>query len=202
VRIVTTTAAEPVATLGLLEPADRRRPGAALRALARELVDEVGAGARAVRAHLALIAVVSAVSAGATMASPLLLHRPLVLVALCPRLVFLGLAAPQLPLPVFLLVGVLRLSLTDPAHFLVGRAVGRPALATVFGGRRVLGRLAHGSTAGRTLAALAVFARPNGMYLALAGAQRVPAWLVAPLTLTGTSAYLLAVHTGVGFLAA
>jgi hypothetical protein len=173
-----------------------RVPGGPLRSM----VAELSGSAAEVRSHITLIASMSAVSVVATLGSPMLLAQPVALIALCPRLMFLSLAAPQVPLPLFLAIGIVRLSVTDPAHYLIGRRVGRPALERIVGHRRVLGRLASGHPAGRVLATVAVLLRPNGMYLALAGAQRVPAPVVAAAVATGTTAYLVAVHTGVGLL--
>jgi hypothetical protein len=73
------------------------------------------------------LAVLSVVSAGATLAAPALRGNPLLLMALTPRLPFLVLAARRIgPVP-FVAVGTVRLCLADPFHFRLGRRLGRSA---------------------------------------------------------------------------
>ena len=163
---------------GRLRAARLRRPGTADRirffltrwlALHRPVLD------------LALpLAVLSIVSAAATLGSPLLRGNPLLLMALSPRVPFLMLAARRTRLVTFVAVGTVRLCLADPFHFRIGRQLG--ALhAPRWAGHRLA----------RPASAAAVFLRPTGRHLALAGAVRMRPAVVAALDVTGTVLFLL-----------
>ncbi|MGH8992093.1 MAG: hypothetical protein ACRDZ7_11325 [Acidimicrobiia bacterium] len=149
---------------------------------------------------VAPLLVLSAVSAAATVGAPWLAGWPLLLVGLSPRLPFLAIAAPQVGLVPFLLVGTFRLCAGDPFHFLLGRRVAQGA-AVQSRFRRIAGitRLAHRPNSKRA-AAVAVLMRPIGRHLALAGAAGVPAGVVTALDVAGTLAYLAAVRAGGSFL--
>lgn len=135
---------------------------------------------------LAALALLTALSTGATLLSPALAaDQPLLLAGLSPRVPFLALAAADTPLPLFLLVGLGRLVLADPIHYVLGRRHGAHRVGPRI--QRVVGRLG--------LAAVAI--RPNGPVLAAAGAGRLaPAGVVAA-DVTGTVAYLLLLRSGV-----
>lgn len=105
---------------------DRFRPLAHRLRPAGDLVREES------RRFVAPVAALSAVSAAATAASPLLLSWPLLLVALTPRLPFLVLAAAEVPLLPFLAVATIRLALVDPWYFALGRRRG-PAVVELLG---------------------------------------------------------------------
>jgi hypothetical protein len=156
---------------------------------------------------LALVAV-SAISAAATAASPYLLGRaPLLLMCLAPRVAFVGVASRHTALVPYLFLGTLRLSLTDPLHYLLGGRLGRglgadtrrPGLAGLL--RRAGDRVPRRArAAARPTCLLAVLVRPNGLNLMWAGSQRLSVPLVGALDLLGTVAYLLAIRTGVSIL--
>jgi len=144
----------------------------------------------------------SVVGMASTMVAPLLLGLPILLMALAPRLVFVMLAAPQLDIFSFVALGTLRLSVTDPSYFIVGRRAAVSAAAFPFSAPSgVLSRLASwliGLIAkSRLLAATVLFLRPNARYLAVAGWHQVPGWLAGSAAALGTMVYLAALHSGV-----
>ena len=61
------------------------------------------------------LVVLSIVSTLATAASPWLLQTPFLLALLTPRMAFLALAAPVTPLPIFVVLGTVRLCVADVA---------------------------------------------------------------------------------------
>ncbi|HEX4978923.1 MAG TPA: hypothetical protein VFV35_02555 [Acidimicrobiales bacterium] len=140
------------------------------------------------------LAALTALSTVGTAAAPTLAgDQPLVLVAMSPRLGFLAIAAHQVALLPFLVVGLVRLCVADPFHFALGRRHGARAIA------RLPGRLGRGAAwlqrkAGRSLPLL-VFVRPNGTNLAIAGASSTSRAHVAVADVVGTAVYLLLVHT-------
>ncbi|MGH8974192.1 MAG: hypothetical protein ACRD0C_13460, partial [Acidimicrobiia bacterium] len=78
----------------------------------------------ATRPALGLVApllVLSVVSGAGTLGAPWLVDWPLLLVGLSPRLPFLAVAAHQVGVVPFLLVGTIRLCVGDPFHFMLGR---------------------------------------------------------------------------------
>ena len=146
------------------------------------------------------IVVLSLASAAGHAAAPYLLPtNPLLLVALAPRTAHLVIAAAVVPLPVFLLVGAVRLGLADPSHYVLGRMHGEGVAAAA-------GRLSP--AAGRALRwmlrldqrgiLLAVAVHPVGKTLLLAGASRVPPWRVAGADIAGTLVQLVALHAAGG----
>ncbi|HEX2849482.1 MAG TPA: hypothetical protein VHN98_02975 [Acidimicrobiales bacterium] len=137
------------------------------------------------------LAVLSAVSWIGTAAAPSLEAKPLLLVALSPRLAFLTLAAHKVGLVPFLVVGMLRLTVADPFNFLLGRRHGASLAERIT--RRVRPLAAVHAGAARCIPLL-VFLRPNGTNLALAGAARTRVLVVVAADLVGTAAYLVLVH--------
>jgi hypothetical protein len=139
------------------------------------------------------LAALTAVSSLGTMAAPGLLSsgKPLLLVALSPRLSFLALAAPKVGLLPFLLVAGVRLCLADPFHFFLGRRHGAAAVDRVTNRWRWLAAATRVAT--RSVPLL-VFLRPNGTNLAIAGASKHRALHIALADVVGTLAYLLVVH--------
>lgn len=135
------------------------------------------------------LAVLSLVSTIGTLAAPGLWAKPLLLMALSPRLPFLALAAPQVALVPFLVVGTVRLCLADPFHFRLGRR-----LASTGGRSGRLGARLAGHRLARPASAVAVVLRPNGRHLALAGAVGLRVSVVIALDLAGTVLYLAGLH--------
>jgi membrane protein DedA with SNARE-associated domain len=143
------------------------------------------------------LAVLTAISSVATVAAPGLAGRPLLLVALSPRLSFLALAAPKVGLAPFLAVAGVRLCLADPFHFVLGRRHGTKALDKLVRWDW-LKRVQH---AAAKSVPLLVFLRPNGTNLAIAGASRNNTLHIAVADVVGTLVYLLIVHQlGASFL--
>lgn len=158
----------------------------------------VGATVRAGWGHSAWIGTWSVIGLIGTVCTPALLDRPGWLLLLVPRTYSVVLAARQLDLVEFILLGLFRLSVADPSYYLLGR---RYAAAVPAGLRRpprrltrwLLGLLARS----RSLALVVLFLRPNGRYLAVAGAQQLRAPHVGLAVTSGTLCYLFAVHLGV-----
>lgn len=143
------------------------------------------------------LAILSLVSAGGTLAAPVLQGRnPLLLMALSPRLPFLLLAVPHVGFVPFVVIGTVRLCLADPFHFRLGRRLGWL--------RHSKGRLAPrlvGHRWARPATAAAVVLRPNGRHLALAGAVGLRTWVVIALDVSGTVLYLAGLHGAGAFFA-
>ena len=143
--------------------------------------------ARKILIPLAALTVVSTLG---TMAAPGLTQRPLLLVALSPRLSFLALAAPKVGLVPFLAVAGIRLCLADPFHFVLGRRHGTKAIDKLIRWNWL--RRAH-DVASKSVPLL-VFLRPNGTNLAIAGASPNRTLHIAAADIVGTLVYLLVVH--------
>ena len=142
------------------------------------------------------LAVLTAISSLGTLAAPGILAggRPLLLVALSPRLGFLAIAAPRTHLVPFLLVAGIRLCLADPFHFVLGRRHGSGTVARLTNRHRWIAAATRAAT---RCIPLLVFLRPNGTNLAIAGASsptRRRAVHVAVADVLGTAAYLLLIH--------
>jgi hypothetical protein len=140
------------------------------------------------------LAVLTVISTAGTAAAPTLAgDQPLVLVALSPRLSFLTIAANDVGLVPFLVVGLIRLCLADPFHFALGRRHGTSAIS------RIPGRLGRAASALQRVAGksipLLVFLRPNGTNLAIAGASTSNRLTVAVADVVGTAVYLVLLHT-------
>jgi len=162
-------------------------------------VERVKGASPRLRWHLVWMGLWSLVGVVGTLASPALLDQPVALMALSPRTLFLPLAATALPLPAFVLLGTLRLGVTDASYFLVGRAT-VPAVRVTRSKWSMLGicqRLIQFMARSRGSAALILFLRPNSKYLAAAGSQKVSPLLAGAASVLGTVAWLVAVHTGI-----
>ena len=141
------------------------------------------------------LTILSLVSAGGTLAAPVLQScNPLLLMALSPRLPFLLLAVPRVGLVPFMAVGTVRLCLADPFHFRLGRRLGRSRHRRARRAPRLVGR-----RWARPATAAAVALRPNGRHLALAGAVGLRTPVVAALDVAGTLLYLAGVHGAAAF---
>jgi len=137
------------------------------------------------------IMAMSGVSLIGTACTPLLLGHPLALMLLSPRIIFMGMAAGKMSLIPFVLLASLRLSMTDPFHFLIGRRHG-PKHMVKLGriGRWMAKPGAHHKTVAIGLLAL----RPIGRHLMWAGAQSVRARWVVAIDLVSTIAYCIIVY--------
>ena len=143
----------------------------------------------------------SAVSLVGTFATPLLLHRPVLLLLLAPRTLAVALAAQQLSLLELVLLGTVRLSLADPSYFILGRRFSQmPARVPRRCGpmRRLVLWLFSLIERSPALAATVIFLRPSGRYLAVAGAKGMPATHACIAAVTGTVAYLMVADIGMG----
>lgn len=143
--------------------------------------------------------------------APMLTGQPFLLMLLSPRALFVALASNSVPLVPFVLLGTLRLSVTDASYYVIGRRLPsevRPSAPVARGG--VIGlarslarkgdRLCRWFCARPRLAGAFLFLRPNGKYLGLAGAYGVNS-LVAGLSATlGTATFLAAIHLGAAAL--
>lgn len=159
------------------------------RAVALRLVQlprSLRAAERELRFEARAIAALTALSLAGTLLAPALHDRPLLLMALSPRLLFVALAAGHTPLGLFLAVGLVRLTVADPIHFSIGRALGSRARLPF---RARLER-------SRPLALAAVLVRPSGPILAVAGSLGLRGRTVALLDVASTAVYLLTVHAG------
>lgn len=134
------------------------------------------------------IAALSAASVtGDVLAPSLLRHHVAALVLLTPRTAYLAAAAPHIPLPLFMIIGLARLAVGDPFHFLLGRLHGQKTVDRL---GRFSPRMA--STARRAgIPAVAAF--PTGKTLLAAGAGGLAATPVAVADLAGTAVRIVAV---------
>lgn len=159
-------------------------------------------------AHGAWIGIWSVLGLGGTVASPLLLSTPALLMFLAPRAVFVALAAPTLPLVPFLLMGLFRLSVADGSYFVLGGRVQTQVAeyAERCRSRRwwspsgFADRCARWICHSRLMAGVVLFFRPSGRFCGVAAAYGVPAWLTGTATLSGTVVYLVAMHQGAQLL--
>jgi len=129
-------------------------------------------------------AALSAVSAVGTAITPALIHLPLIMMALTPRLPIVALAARDSSPMTFFAIAVPRMLVGDPIHLLLGRRYGSrfvPAKA-----RRLMVKLGI----------VGVVLRPTGNVLAAAGAVGMTTRRVMSADLIGTLALLLTVYTG------
>ena len=129
---------------------------------------------------------------------------------LSPRALFVALASGSVPLVPFVVLGTLRLSVTDASYFIIGSRFPRdtdapPSTARVGTATRLLRRLGRKGDAicrwfcaRPKLAGAFLFVRPNSKYLAVAGAYRVSPWLAGLSAVTGTAVFLAAIHLGIG----
>lgn len=190
----------------LLRPAEVRKPSrrpipgvARLRTLLSQS-----------RGHGTWIVLWSLVGWVGTALSPTLTDMPLLLMLLSPRALFVALASGSVSLIPFVVLGTLRLSVTDASYFILGsrfpQDTDAPPSTTARVGTltrmmRRLGRkgdaICRWFCARPKLAGAFLFLRPNSKYLAVAGAYGVSPWLAGLSAVTGTAAFLTAVHVGI-----
>lgn len=135
-----------------------------------------------------------------TAAAPLLLDRPVLLMVMSPRTLFVALAVPHLDLVSFVVLGTARLCVSDASYFILGTRVPRSDSLASGSLARGTQRLVRMMCASRALTGLVLFLRPSGRYLAVAGAHRVSAPLATVTSVAGTVLYLTAVHQGLGLM--
>lgn len=163
------------------------------------------------RRHGLWIALWSIIGWVGTALAPGLTNSPFLLMVLSPRAVFVALASSSVSLLPFVLVGTLRLCVTDASYYIIGRRFPRSvdkAPSTdveVSRLRRRIRRLLHeGDRLCRwfcrhpRLAGAFLFVRPNGKYLGVAGAYGVSPVIAGVSAVTGTAVFLTCVHVGIG----
>ena len=122
-------------------------------------------------------------------------RNPLLLIALNPRSRNLILATNELGALPYYLVGFLRLIASDPVNYLLGFWFGDRAIAWTERRSRTYGPLIRdGEHWFRRLSLPLIFAAPNNIICALAGATGVSLRLFALLNVTGTIARLVAIR--------
>jgi hypothetical protein len=119
--------------------------------------------------------------AGTALAPALVGEHSLLLVALCPRSIYLLAAVATTPLVPLVLIATVRLTMADPLHFRLGRMYGTG----------VVRHVERWVSVGRVGAPL-VAVSPTGKVLALAGAAGTPVRRVVVADLVGTLARLAA----------
>jgi hypothetical protein len=147
--------------------------------------------------------------------APALGHHTFLLMMLSPRALFVAMAANSVPLVPFVVLGTIRLGVTDFSYFALGKRLPLGHANDRFGATRVTSaRWRHfvAGLAGRTdrlcrwlatrpgLAGAFLFFRPTGKYLALAGAYGVRGVVAAAASAGGTAVFLIAMHIGFGAL--
>jgi membrane protein DedA with SNARE-associated domain len=125
----------------------------------------------------------------------LITDHPLALVALSSKNRFLLLTAPQLSFAAFFIVGFLRLIVTDPLTYLLGRQYGEGALDWI---ERKSGTTSPGDSIVRKAerlfgraAPLVILIAPSAIWCLLAGAARMRVWLFVTCNVVGTVGRLL-----------
>ena len=122
-------------------------------------------------------------------------RNPLLLIALNPRNRNLILATNELDALVYYLVGFFRLIASDPVNYLLGFWFGDRAIAWTEKRSRTYGPLIRdGEQWFRRLSLPLIFAAPNNVICALAGATGVSLRMFAVLNVTGTIARLVVIR--------
>lgn len=193
-------ASSPLARLDSARTRRRPIPGVArLRALLR-----------ASRGHGIWIAIWSVVGWVGTALAPALAEQPLLLMMLSPRALFVALASGSVSLIPFVVLGTLRLSVTDASYFIIGRKFPETASPAAKKeapegtlryriqrlGQRI-DRVCRFLCARPKLAGAFLFVRPNSKYLAVAGAYGISPLVAGLSAATGTATFLAAVHLGI-----
>jgi len=146
-----------------------------------------------------------------TALAPALADKPLLLMMLSPRALFVALASNSVPLIPFVILGTLRLSVTDASYYIIGRrfpdGTDHAPTTTMARPSRWRIRLRRLATEGDRLcrffcsrprlAGTFLFFRPNGKYLGVAGAYGVQPFVAGLSAVSGTAVFLAAVHIGV-----
>ncbi len=149
-----------------------------------------------------------------TALAPALADKPFLLMLLSPRALFVAMASDSVSIVPFVVLGTIRLSITDASYYLIGRRFPsvinadtvpstKPVSRTRSRFRRVgteLNRLCRFFCARPKLAGAFLFFRPNGKYLGLAGAYGVNSWVAGLSATLGTATFLAALHIGAAAL--
>ncbi len=130
-------------------------------------------------------------SIGRALSPALLVDAPLLLMALVPRNDVLVLVAPQIHFWPFFIVGTIRLLITDPMFFLVGRHYGPRAVAWIEQRSESPGSIARIERWFQRAAYPVVAIAPNNLICTLAGASRMPVRGFLIANITGTVARML-----------
>lgn len=197
-----------------LDVAERLRPPQRFTGPLRRLI-------RLSRRHGLWIAAWSVVGWIGTALVPALIDKPFALMMLSPRALFAALAVDSVSLVPFVLLGTARLGVTDASYFIIGRripeafvATSSPAAPTATApsvvpstwSLRIRQLARRGDSLCRwlctrpLLAGSVLFFRPNGKYLAAAGAYGVSPVVAAVSSMLGTATFLAVLHLGVGSL--
>ena len=121
--------------------------------------------------------------------------HPLVLIGLSSKNRFLLLTAPQLGMLAFFVVGFLRLLITDPITYVLGREYGEDALGWIE--RKTSAEPSDRSMIRRAerlfarAAPLVILVAPSALWCILAGAARMKLWLFLTCNVVGTVARLV-----------
>ncbi|MEM7091487.1 MAG: hypothetical protein AAF567_00685 [Actinomycetota bacterium] len=149
---------------------------------------------------------------GGILLAPFVADHPLVLMLLAPRMLFLAMAIDSVEAVPFVLLGTLRLGVTDASYFIIGRrspfAGLSPADSPTAGWFRrvfsVTARITDGLCrwlcGSSWRAGLVLFLRPNARHLGVAGAYGVSAAVAGCASVLGTIVYLTFFHLGIGLL--
>ncbi len=145
------------------------------------------------------LVVLTAVSWTGILGSPWLLDRPLLLIALNPRLVFLLLAAPDVDVIQFTAVATARLVIADPFSYMLGYRYGTRMRSKIERSRlfRWMTRI---TAVEQTACLIAVWLRPSQPILIWAGSLRIPPLRVAIADVLTTAVYVAFIHQGVSLI--
>ena len=137
----------------------------------------------------------------------MLADRPFIVMMMSPRALFVALASDSVPLLPFVVLGTLRLSVTDASYYIIGRKLPNEigvckTVPTTRWKKAIHSVASKGDALCRwfcarpRLAGAFLFFRPNGKYLGIAGAYGVNRWVAAMSATMGTAVFLTAMHIG------
>ena len=164
------------------------------------------------RRHGLWILAWSIVGWAGTALAPALADKPFLLMLLSPRALFVAMASDSVSIVPFVVLGTIRLSITDASYYVIGRRFPsvintdtvpstKPVSRMRARIRRVgteLNRLCRFFCARPKLAGAFLFFRPNGKYLGVAGAYGVRPLVAGLSAVSGTAIFLALMHVGVG----
>lgn len=173
----------------------------------RQVTNPMRALIRESKMHGVWIAIWSVVGWVGTLLMPVMDGHGFILMLLAPRALFAAMAADSVNIVPFVLLGTMRLAVTDASYFIIGRRMPsivserRPVERGRFASRlrswlRQSDRLCRWLSRRPALAGSVLFLRPNGKYLAFAGAYGVSRVVAAVSSVLGTVVFLTALHMG------